>query len=338
MRSKIKTLKVIYWYEAINWLGNFGTSYRMEQTFEPLSDLTKGTFFRNKWARYRQGLNTPSKKTVELVSQKTMIPEKILRHFFWDLLEKAQSANIEEMILKLDPYIAQLVYDFSPFGERKLKPLYKIDIKKLFLTIEKMPLDCLAILYIYWRKNHDSEVSCNRLGQECAKYLYYALLVMGGVNHYCTNNRIMELLYEWFDEHVILNTSWGKYYSCMNSNIFIENIFLLKNLTVLNMDDISRKSKKIPNCYSQHACDILFFGSMMAQYKVLSRKIRWGKWELGELSSELLQSMYFPPNYQRGFDILLMDSLGDYNNETYAHWLTLRLTLCGKFARLASEQ
>lgn len=338
MRSKIKTLKVVYWYEAINWLGNFGTSYAIEQSFEPLSDLTEGTLFRNKWAKYRQGLHIPSKKTVEQVSQKTMIPERILCHVFWDLLDKAQFENIEEMIFKLDPYITQLVYDFSPFGERKLKPLYKIDIKKVFLLIERIPLDCLAILYIYWRRNRDAEVSCNRLAQECVKYLYYALLVMGGVNHYCANNRVVRLLYEWFESDIVLMTSWGKYHYCMNSELFIQNTLMLKNLIVMNTDLTELKSKKLSNYYSQRACDVLFAGLINVEYKQLSRMMRWKRREFKNASPKQLQILYFPPNYQRGLDLLFMDVTGNCSNETYAHRLALQLTYLGKWVNTISKQ
>lgn len=336
VRSSVEILKVIYWYESINWLGNFQSTYQMEKHFEPLNDLVGHTIFRNKWNRYKYGKHTPTSRTIDLVDQQTLIPKKIINHYLWTILEKQECSceALENEILKLNPYISQIVYGFSPFGERRLKPLHRIDVNKLISMISKNPLDCLAIFYIYWRMNQSSQKTCHRLAQECAKYIYQALLIMGGTNYYCASDRVIQLFYEWFEKNIFTKTYWTDNFYYMNSEVFIKNIYLLQVLTTQNVNTQQLKRMDYPSV----ALKILSKGMQNKEYEHVCRVLRWGKKNSNKLHSDMVQKVYLPPDCHLGLGFLLMDKDGNYSNQVYAHWLTLNLSIFGKLANYLRER
>lgn len=333
VRSSVEVLKVIYWYESINWLGGFRSAYQMETYFEPINDLASQTNFRNKWNRYKNGKHTPKSKVIDLVDKKISIPKKILNHYLWGLLDKSENTinGLEDDLLKLDPYISHIVYGFSPLGSRKLKSFHKIDMGQLFLIMSEMPLDVIATLYIYWQYNQCSNKICNRLAQECSEHIYYALLVMGTLTHYCSTSRVIGLLYEWFEENVFLKTDWGNKIYSMNKDIFIQNIDLLHGLMAINPNKNRHGYSKSLPVHSQNAFIILSEGIVDRERNNLCRLIRRGRKGSDRLDSDLIQSFYLSSDCHLGLRILFMDKDGEYHNQTYAHWLLLNLSIVGKF-------
>ena len=221
MKSLIKKIKIIYWYNGLLEINKFKTAYQLEKFYEPESfyyPKEGGTEYRNKWAKYRDGKHAPNADLIGKVESRSHGSSSEFNHPFWQVLLLQQTNTID-----LDYWFKQLDLETQLLFSGNVKKgglLTKgrksfYDFKLADKLLRQSNLDTLTALILYW---HEARLDANSFFQSrVAKYIYKSLLIMAP---YFERRGVAGEIYQVLSELIFKKTSWDDYIFCESLDYF----------------------------------------------------------------------------------------------------------------------
>ncbi|MDX8128750.1 hypothetical protein QLH52_15750 [Methylomonas sp. OY6] len=203
----IKSLRVRAWYEGIKQRSNCTNPHQIEKLIENKipTPLHPDTPLRNKWRRYRLGIEVPRQKFVQNVDVVFPGSAREFNHPLWEILLRGDQviSDIDNWMEKLEPKVQFAVFgqSYEVFPVKSRQPFSS----KIGRELVKLGnIDALAAILLYWIESKQLGQVNNTQNQ--AQYMYRLLLMLGLE---LKERNLAEDLFDLILERVFDRTNWG---------------------------------------------------------------------------------------------------------------------------------